>query len=242
VVEGVEYCDEYFGRIFGVSKDKMRSVRRLIVGGLGAETDTQLRPLAPRVRYNQCVGFWREFFTNCQRPNDQTRLFPVNENYAHIYETHFSEWFHRVFPGEARQPPCLAWFMSARHDDEFKDVKDRPMHHHCRCPTCANLQARRLQAFNSAYEQEQYKLEWQDHQNEKRGWREFEASCVMSARHNPRNIQCLWFDDTEAIGFPKFTKRPMKNLPTARLQMIPFLLSDLARGRLHYVYTVKNRF
>ena len=68
VVEGVEYCDEYFGRIFGVSKDKMRSVRRLIVGGLAAETGALLRPLAPRVRYNQCVGFWREFFTNCQRP------------------------------------------------------------------------------------------------------------------------------------------------------------------------------
>ena len=121
-------------------------------------------------------------------------------------------------------------------------MKNRPKHHHCRCETCSNLQTRRLRAFRNAYEQEQFILEWQDHEREKRGWREFEEGLVLSAKHNPHNDNVFWFDDTEAMGWPKWTKRPMKNLPTARFNMTPFLIADLARGKDYYIYTAKGRF
>jgi hypothetical protein len=132
--------------------------------------------------------------------------------------------------------------MLVRRDAQFSDVKDRPKHHHCRCQECANLQARRLTAFNSPYEKEQYKLEWQDHHNEKRLWREFEKCLVDSARHDPRELNVFWYDDTEKTGFPKFTKRPMKNLPVARMNLIPFLIADLARQRDFYIYMHGGRF
>jgi hypothetical protein len=34
----------------------------------------------------------------------------------------------------------------------------------------------------------------------------------------------------------------MKNLPTARFNLIPFLIADLARGKDFYIYTAKGRF
>jgi hypothetical protein len=107
---------------------------------------------------------------------------------------------------------------------------------------CANLQARRLKAFNSEYEQKEYELEWRDHHNEKRGWRSFEEGEVLSTKHNPLERNLFFFDDTESTGLPKWTKRPMKNLPTTRFHMIPFLISDPARGKDFYIYTAKNRF
>jgi hypothetical protein len=242
VIDRQEVCDDYFRIVFGVSKDKLKGVRALL-RGKGTIAAKRVSPERPRIKYNQCKAFWRSFFKNCQRPNDHTRLFPVNESYPSIYEDYFEPWFAKLFPvGTEDGIPCLGWLLTARHDEEFDDVKNRPKHHHCRCQECANLQARRLKAFNSTYEQEQYELEWQDHQNEKRNWRDFEAGKIMSARHNARRELVFWYDDTEALGIPKFTKRPPKNLTTSRLQLIPFLIADLARGRDFYLYTVKGRF
>ena len=66
----------------------------------------------------------------------------------------------KTLPGSMDELPCLGWVNSARRDEEFADVKNRPKHHHCRCQECANLQTRRLKAFNSPYEQTQFQLEW----------------------------------------------------------------------------------
>jgi hypothetical protein len=241
ILDGVEVCDEFFCSVFGVSKDKLRGVRVLLKNE-GAVPAPRVIPERPRVKYNQCKAFWRAFFKNCQRPNNTTRLFPVNVSYPCIYEDWFVPWMQKTLPESINELPCLGWLMSARRDGEFADVKNRPKHHHCRCQECANLQARRLKAFNSPYEQAQFQLEWQDHQNEKRGWREFEEGIVMAARHDPRSYNAYWFDDTEACGLPKWTKRPMKNLPIARFSVIPFLMADLARGKDYYIYTAKGRF
>jgi hypothetical protein len=98
-----------------------------------------------------------------------TRLFPVNASYPAIYEDYFMAWYKTTLPDNEDDLICLGWLTSARHDFAFADVKNRPKHHHCLCPTCANLQAQRFLAFNSEYDKEQFKKEWEDHQNEKRG-------------------------------------------------------------------------
>jgi len=239
MVGGVQCCDDFFRAVFGVSKNKLKGVRQLLKGA-GTLPAPRVVAERPKVKFNQCKGFWRAFFETCQRPNDQIRLFPVNASYPFIYEEHFQTWFKQALPES--DLPYMGWFMAARHDEEFSDVKNRAKHHHCRCLECANLQARRLKAFNTAFDQAEFKREWQDHQNEKRDWRDFEKSCVLAAKHDPKNKNCYWFDDTEKLGLPKFSKRPPKNLTTSRFDVIPFLIADLARGKDFYIYTAKGRF
>jgi len=64
----------------------------------------------------------------------------------------------------------------------------------------------------------------------------------MSARHNSSTEVVLWYDDTEALGIPKFTRRPPKNLTTSRFLVVPCIMSDLARQKDFYVYTAKGRY
>ena len=242
-VAGKQVCDEFFMAVFGISRDKLNGVRALLQTSKATLSAPRLRELRPRVKYNQCKGFWHSFFKqNCQRPNKHERLFPANSSYLYIYEDFFTEWYKITFPQFVADMPCMGFFMAARYDASFADVKNRPKHHHCRCGTCANLQARRLKAFNSAQEQAEFVLEWQDHQNEKRNWREFEMLEVTEARHNPRSKNVFWSDDTNSLGISKFTKRPHKNLTSSRFHVIPFLIADLARGKDYYVYTAKGRF
>jgi hypothetical protein len=241
LLDGKEVCDDFFRTVFGISKDKLKGVRRLLVGE-GTIPAPRVRPERPCIKYSWGLAFWEEFFKMCQRPNDTTRLFPVNNSYPAIYEDYFTPWFKTTLPDQLDEMPCLGWVMAARHDPRFSDVKNRPKHHHCRCQECANLQARRLFAFNSEFDKEEYEREWQDHQREKRGWRDYEKGLVLSAKHNPRAKNVFWFDDTEKTGFPKWTKRPMKNLPSSRFNMIPFLIADLARCQDYYVYTASGRF
>jgi|AntRauTorckE5430_2_1112549.scaffolds.fasta_scaffold04515_3 hypothetical protein len=241
VLDGREVCDDFFRTVFGVSKDKMKGVRRLL-GGEGSIPAPRLRPERPRVKFAWCLSFWNEFFKNCQRPNANTRLFPVNTSYPCIYEDFFTPWFKHTLSIELDDMPCLGWLMMARHDPRFSDVKSRPKHHHCRCQECANLQAKRLLTFNNQCDKEAFQLEWQDHQNEKRWWREYEQALILSAKHDPRALNVYWFDDTEKMGFPKFTKRPMKNLPVARFNLVPFLIADLGRQKDYYIYMSGGRF
>ena len=174
LVDGKEVCDDFFRSVYGVSKDKMKGVRRLIAGE-GTIAAPRVREERPQIKFAWCKCFWFQFFKLCQRPNATTRLFPVNQSYPTIYEDFFQPWFKHTLPAHVVDMPCLGWLIAARHDPMFGDVKNRPKHHHCRCLVCANLQARRMKAFNNEFDKEQYQLEWQDHQNEKRGWRDCET-------------------------------------------------------------------
>jgi hypothetical protein len=236
----LDVCDDFFRAVFGISKGKLKGVRALLKGE-GTLPAPHLRPEKPNVMYTQCVCFWSQFFDQvCQRANKHLRLFPVNASFPTIYEDHFIPWFEKVLPGKPR--PCLGYFTSARRDPQFADVKSRAKHHHCRCKTCANLQARRLTAFGTPHEADEYKQQWEEHEKEKREWRQFEQGLILDAKHNPDKHQVLWFDDTSAMGLPRFTNRTMKNLPIARFDLIPALFADLGRGRDYYVYTAKGRF
>jgi hypothetical protein len=240
---GQTVCRTFFAAVFGVSPDKMQRVRRLLMDPGRGVAPPRVEKERPKVKYNQCKAFWSKFFNECcQRPNDRERLFPVDMSYATIYEDVFTPWFNKTLPNCVGNMPCMGWFMTARHDDAFADVKDRAKHYHARCQECSRLQGLRYRAFQSAYASEEFKKEWADHQEEKRGWRAFEEEVVLSGKHNPREEQVFWFDDTEAIGFPRCTNRPPKNLTQSRFKLIPFLIADLGRNKEYYVYTAKGRF
>jgi hypothetical protein len=74
VLNGIEMCDDFFWTIFGVSKDKLTGVRRLL-DGEGIIPAPRLRPERPRIKYAWCLALWLEFFKVCQRPNASTRLY-----------------------------------------------------------------------------------------------------------------------------------------------------------------------
>ena len=242
VVQGVDVCPAFFGLLYGISASKLQQVRLAITDG---NTLPPPRVESSRVskKYSQCKHFWREFFKTCQRPNRTMRLFPVNASYPTLYEDYFIPFFKKHYAdAKIENIPSMSTFSRARHDCDFDDVKHRSRHHHNRCCTCAKLQATRLRGFKDEYDKQKFENDFEAHDKEKTEWREYEEKVKLEAKHNPEALNVYWYDDTEKMGLPKFTKREHKNLPTSRFFVIPFLLSDLARGLDRYVYTPAGRF
>ena len=52
----------------------------------------------------------------------------------------------------------------------------------------------------------------------------------------------MTYDDTEALGLPRFTRRPLKNMPTSRFNVIPWYLGNFGDRRKDYVYMAKGRW
>ena len=241
VVQKEEVCPTFFRLLFGISNSKLQQVRQAISNGSTGLPPKNCGGSRQSVQYGICRHFWREFFKTCQRPNRATRLFPTNASYPTVYEDYFLKFFKKYYPSSDNLP-SLSTFNRARHDDEFLDVKRRSRHHHCRCETCAKLQARKLRGFKDEADMKKYEADVALHDTEKKEWRAYEERILLEAKHNPQALNAYWYDDTEKIGLPKFTKREHKNLPTTRFFLIPFLLADLSRGIDRYVYTAKNRF
>ena len=58
-----------------------------------------------------------------------------------------------------------------------------------------------------------------------------------------RVCNTFMFDDTSAVGFPFFTNRPVKaTAQKYRVEMIPWLVWDVARSQESYVYSLKGAF
>ena len=177
-IAGKQVCDKFFCAVFGISADKLQRVRSLLRNPEATVQPALVRRNKPRHKYNQCLAFWNEFFKMCQRPNQHTRLFPVNHSYQTIYDDWFTKWFKKCYPNKVDDMPCLGWMVAARHDKKFADVKDRVNHFHCRCPECARLQALRLNAFKTEGDKQQFEREWEDHEQEKLAWRAFEEQLL----------------------------------------------------------------
>jgi hypothetical protein len=237
---GINVCTNFYRAVYGILKDKFARVRLLLQKQFGSVlTKNVLRTRDPSL-YHQAKAFWHQFFKLCQRPNESERLFPLNTSYPVIYSEYFVPWVSKASPNEERA--SLTTLIRARHDDDFKDVKDRPKHYHARCGECSILMAKRLSAFKNQEEAEQYNKEFIDHENEKLGWRAFEKMTQLQAKHSPYEYSVYWFDDTEFMGLPRLTLRPPKALTQTRFAIVPSLLNDLGRSREYYVYTVKKRF
>lgn len=256
-IGGKGTCHVFWAKAYGVSEDKMKKVRAMVRHGSTVAQHGNSSKSYTGTQSGICYAFWHNFFEqNCQRPNDELRLFPVNNSQKFIYDSYFLKWFEkqqqarleRIDQSESeiedshRRIPCFSLFKKVRWHPDFKDVKKRARHYHCQCKTCDALNTRRLRGFVN----DEHRVVWQTlfdaHEADKLGWRRIEQAREAEVRAAPNNAILLQYDDTSALGFPKMTNRSIKNLTHCRFFVIPFNIMNYASGESAYVYTVKNRY
>ena len=243
-IGGVPVCVTFFAAAFGVCKRKVLRARRLSRRAAGACATRKPRVDDRRSASREVTAytFWNLFFqAHCQRPNDEVRLFPVNKTMKQIYDDYFLP-FARAQSIPADDMPSFSTWKKVRWHDDFKDVKRRPKHFHCRCRTCAALTTRLLEAFEDGDKLARYKRDLRMHDESVKAWRRLEASLKAEAQSPDSDLILLQFDDTNSLGLPNLTHRPEKNLTKTRFHCIPWLLVDHSSRRQDYVYTPKGRF
>ena len=240
----VKVCRDAFLRIYGVSKTKLGTACNLAVNGPNAVVARKIMTKRTPVKYNRAKAFWWQLFDRfCQKPNEHTLLFPVNKPMKTLYAEYFQPWFLRTFPGVLSDDlPGYQTFVDARDDPSFSDVKKRPKHFHAQCGTCYRLKLRAVRCFANSYEENRWQKEMRAHDAAVRNWRGYVAQFTADARHSPHEHIVLFFDDTGSVDLPHCTNRGLKDIPTARLPVVPWLVQDYANGRDHYFYMLKNAY
>jgi hypothetical protein len=129
-INDVDVCRQFFIKCLGRDHRVVDEISSLVVG---REIHPQIAPLQhpayqhtlPKIMV--CKAFWQDFFTDCQRPNNHTRLFPVNQSYQVIYSCKFIPWWLVTHGGVEEKPfqdvalGCDINLTAVTHDDE--DVK-----------------------------------------------------------------------------------------------------------------------
>ena len=99
-----------------------------------------------------------------------------------------------------------------------------------------------LACFNNPDSLREYQQRRRIHDESVHAWRELERRLVGQAKHNPREIVVLGYDDTSVVRTPHFGHREPKGLTKSRYEMVPWMLADYGRGSREYIYTSKGRF
>ena len=90
-----------------------------------------------------------------------------------------------ILHGDVKNFPSFTTFMRARWDPEFKNVKVREKHFHCRCPQCAQLATRVHLAARDKEQRAEYEKQWKAHHFEVKKWRQLETDLKLSAKTSP---------------------------------------------------------
>jgi hypothetical protein len=242
LVEGKEVCREFFASLLGVSTHKIREAKKAACGSANPKRKKRMRPRTTD-KQHIAISFWKHFFQRCQRPNKDTRLFPINLTMPVIYKRYFKPWFAKAFPEATNKDrPSLSTLKKARWTSKFKDVVKRKNHTHCRCSECYTLEARSKRGFQCPEEERQWEMDSELHTKAVDHFRECEKDWQIRAAHAPEKYNLFSFDDTGTLKLPHFSNRQPKNLPSARLELIPFLIEDHARGKKTYMYSTKGRY
>ena len=138
--------------------------------------------------------------------------------------------------------PSFATFLRARHDIQFANVKSREKHFHCRCHTCERIQNLLHRALMNQTDRAVYEKERKAHYFEVKHWRRLEVEYHAKARSTPDQVTVLSYDDTGAMGFPRMTNRPVKSIPTDRVNFVPWNLTNHGTKENIYVYDLKNKW
>lgn len=246
VISGVPVCSRWWAAYWGVSEDKMKAVRRLVKHGGRTVQHGNKGKKKTFTKEEIAYCFWFLFFeVNCQRPNDDCRLFPINASFKFIYDYYFSSWFTHWAAKNGQDNcwmPKISTFKKARHHPDFKDVKRRARHYHAMCQTCSALRTRRLKGFANDSHEQKWQILFDAHEAEKIGWRRLEKSREAEVTRPNSDSILLAYDDTSSLGLPQCSNRGLKNLPKSRFHVIPFNICNYASGESAYVYTVKNRY
>ena len=244
VVGDREVCQRSFCAVYGASGNKVKKCMQIAKAPVTAQYPTErLSPLSrDAVQYTLCVSFWTEFFDKyCQRPNDGLRLFPVAKTMRCIHSDHFVEWCAKQnITGQ--DVPSLTTLKRARGDASFADVQRLKHHNHCRCTTCGNLKAELLAAGNDTEEYARVRQLMRVHDDSVTAWRRIEEGLKSQSMTNPHEVIVIFHDGTQALGTPRCTNRPPKNLTKTRFNWIPWLAQDVGRDRYEYIYMPKDRW
>ena len=258
-VNNQQVCRTFYTRVYGISKEKLRNITLTAAQGPDAKLPTSVQKTRSRpgfvtstkasatpvgdvdgTKYVRCVAFWTHFFKLCQRPRKHMRLFPVNKSHPRIYDDYFTAWHKRTYP---KLPmPGLETMKKARKNPQFDDVKKRSKHFHCRCFTCAELQAQRLKAFKTGADATDWQIRNEIHELSVWAWRDLEQYFTGLAISAPHTIAILSMDDTEKLGLPLFTRRDYKSLGASRQYWVPFLIYDHGLNSKDYMYSSYGRF
>ena len=239
-------CPTYYAAVFGIAENRVKALtkkgRNKIKVNILSNNGLRGRH-KDAVKYNLSHSFWHLFFeSNCQRPNDEIRLFPTEKSYKEIYSEYFEPWFSRQVQGgnhTAEQKPQFSTWKSARRDPAFQDVKERAKHTHSRCNECATLSAMLLEAFKDGAAELEYRQRRRLHDEEVNQYRKLEGVVKARAVSTPEEVLVIMHDGTVALGLPKLTHRSIKNLDPARMEVVPWLGMDMSGGRKDYIYSKK---
>ena len=67
-----------------------------------------------------------------------------------------------------------------------------------------------------------------------------ESTLHHQARNSPYRFVLLSYDDTEDLQLPRFTNRPVKYLPNAKINFCPFGISNHGAYENNYIYTMSH--
>ena len=254
LLEGTKVCRKFYAAAFGVGERRMGTMRK------NAEDGTRPRQKAKNSKpkwkmqdgpgtskYDVAYAFWHMFFEeNCQRPNDEIRLYPTTKSLGVVYAEYFTPWFDRQCKSSSNMTlsqndkPSHTYWKSVRLHEDFKDVKKCKKHTHGRCGTCSELKKMLLDAFKTGAAEEEYKRRRRLHDEEVKAWRLLESTLSARAVASPESLLLLEYDDTVSIGFPHLGLRGIKNMNTHRSAVVPWLGVDKSSGQKEYVYTPKR--
>ena len=242
-------CGNYYSRVHSVCLSRVKAAARIAKQGKSAQKAKKQHgadKTAERAKFNTAYSFWFLFFEqNCQRPNNEVRLFPVDKSYNLIYQEYFTPWFDRLVKSKGHQndrKPSKTTFMRARYHEDFKDVKERAKHTHARCMECATLRRLVLEGFKNGATEAEYIQRRRLHDTEVLKWRELESKCKSQAVTDPSKAIVIMHDGTESLGLPRMTNRTLKNMDPTRFHVVPWLGEDHTAQRKDYIYSVKNAF
>ena len=236
-----QVCRGYYAKVHGVADSVVRKAVLLAKSG-NKPPAARASPIGrDKKKHDVAYAFWNIFFEhNCQRPNDELRLFPVDKTYPDIYREYFLPWHQRMVDTtlyQAENKPEFTTWKNARFSPEFKDVKNRASHTHARCGECARLKQLMLDGFSSGGAQREYLQQRRLHDEEVTQWRKLEAVIKAQATHCPAADLVIMHDGTICTGLPKATHRSIKNLDPYRYEVTPWLSIDYSGGLKDYIYT-----
>ena len=238
-------CRKYYAAVHGVAENKVKcAVRLAIAGARPIRSNNKKRTrIVSSPKSDTAFAWWTTFFDiNCQRPNDDVRIFPVDKSYQAIYGEYFEPWFARLVTdgrNAAINKPKYTLWKKVRKAPQFADVKERAGHIHARCATCAKLRHMLLESFKNGAVEREYVQARRVHDEGVRLWRLLEKIIKAQAVDSPSEVMVLMHDGTTKLGLPRLTNRSLKNLDPQRAEFTPWLVIDYSSNKKDYIYTTQ---
>ena len=243
-------CGDFWQTVMGTSGHTKKRAARLaksgkflVVHGLTGQTKMKLESVGTEAAASlKCHAFWTDYFhKTCQRPNHETRLFPTEQTFSSIYNDAFTVYSLRQ--GWDHIPKLGLFTRVATTHPDFADVKSKKKHSHLRCTECADCKDLITNGFKNGADLVALQARFKRHNDSVQRWREMENYYTQLAKSSPHEVAVLKFDDTNALGFPHLGKRQRKSMARRhKFEVIPWLMEDVGRQELSYVYSTKRRY